>query len=166
MGRPRKQGIELTGAERRALEGLARSRTAPHGLVRRARIVLASADRRSNTEIAREHGLSIPAVAHWRKRFLELGLVGLYGEHRPGRPRTHGDEEVAALLAKVLRERPARGTHWTVRAAGAAGAAGVPKSTVQRYLSPFGVRPHRSKGFRLSTDPEFVEKVRDAAVPT
>ena len=102
--------------------------------MRRARIVLASADRRSNTEIAREHGLSIPAVAHWRKRFLELGLVGLYGEHQPGRPRTHGDEEAAALLAKVLRERPARGARWTVRAAGAA--AGMPKSTVQRYLIP------------------------------
>ena len=144
MGRPRKQEIELTEAERRELEGLARSRAAPHGLVRRARIILASAGRRSNTEIARAHGLSIPAVAHWRKRFLELGLVGLYGEQRPGRPRTHGDEEVAALLAKVLRERPARGTHWTVRTAGAA--AGMPKSTVQRYLALFGVRPHRSKG--------------------
>ena len=111
MGRPRKQEIELTEAERRELQGMARSRTAPHGLVRRARIVLASADRRSNTAIAREHGLSIPAVAHWRERFLAFGLVGLYGEHRPGRPRTHGDEEVAGLLAKVLRERPARGTH-------------------------------------------------------
>ena len=159
MGRPRKQEIELTETERRELEGLARSRTAPHGLVRRARIVLGSADRRSNTDLARELGLSIPAVGHWRKRFLELGLVGLYGEHRPGRPRTRGDEEVAALLAKVLRERPADGTHWTVRAAGAA--TGMPKSTVQRYLALFGVRPHRSKGFRLSTDPEFVEKARD-----
>ena len=159
MGRPRKQEIELTETERRELEGLARSRTAPHGLVRRARIVLGSADRRSNTDLARELGLSIPAVGHRRKRFLELGLVGLYGEHRPGRPRAHGDEEVAALLAKVLRERPADGTHWTVRTAGAA--TGMPKSTVQRYLALFGVRPHRSKGFRLSTDPEFVEKVRD-----
>ena len=115
MGRPRKQEIELTETERRELEGLARSRTAPHGLVRRARIVLGSADRRSNTDLARELGLSIPAVGHWRKRFLELGLVGLYGEHRPGRPRTRGDEEVAGLLAKVPRERPADGTHWTVR---------------------------------------------------
>ncbi len=159
MGRPRKQEIELSEVERRELEGLARSRAAPHGLVRRARIVLASADRRSNTDIAREHGLSIPAVAHWRERFLELGLAGLYGEHRPGRPRTHGDEEVAALLAKVLRERPADGTHWTVRTAGAA--TGIPKSTVQRYLALFGVRPHRSRGFRLSTDPLFVDKVRD-----
>jgi putative transposase len=159
MGRPRTQEIELTETERRELEELTRSRTAPHGLVRRARIVLASAARRANTEIARELGLSIPAVAHWRKRFLELGLVGLYGEHRPGRPRAHGDAEVAALLAKVLRERPAAGTHWTVRMAGTA--TGMPKSTVQRYLALFGVRPHRSKGFRLSPDPLFVDKVRD-----
>jgi putative transposase len=159
MGRPRKQEIVLSATERRELEALARSRTAPHGLVRRARIVLASADRRPNTEIARELGISIPAVGHWRKRFLELGLVGLYGEQRPGRPRVHGDEEVAGLLTKVLRERPAEGTHWTVRTAAAA--SGMPKSTVQRYLHLFGVQPHRSKGFKLSTDPQFVEKVRD-----
>ena len=159
MGRPRKQEIELTGTERASLSDLVRSRSAPQGLVRRARIVLASAVGASNTAIAREVGLSIPAVGHWRKRFLEQGLAGLYGEQRPGRPRDHDDEAVARLLATVLQSRPSVGTHWTLR--GAAEATGISKSTVQRYLRLFGVHPHRSKTFKLSTDPLFVEKLRD-----
>jgi hypothetical protein len=111
VGRPREREIELTEAERRELEGLARSASAPHGPVRRARIVLASADRRPNTEIARELGLSAPTVAHWRRRFLELGLAGLYDEHRPGRPgpaAARTTTEGAGPLAEVPRERPAR----------------------------------------------------------
>ena len=157
MGRPRKQEIELTGTERASLSDLVRSRTAPQGLVRRARIVLASAEGVSNTAIAREVGLSIPAIGHWRKRFLEQGLAGLYGEQRPGRPRDHDDAAVARLLATVLQTRPRVGTHWTIR--GAAAATGISKSTVQRYLRLFGVQPHRSRTFKLSTDPLFVEKV-------
>ena len=86
MGRPRKQEIELTETERASLSDLVRSRTAPQGLARRARIVLASAAGTSNIAIAREVGLSIPAVEHWRKQFLAHGLAGLYGELRPGRP--------------------------------------------------------------------------------
>jgi len=159
MGRPRRQEIALSETERASLGDLARSRTAPHGLVRRARIVLASAAGASNTAIAREVGLSIPVVGHWRRRFLEHGLAGLYGEPRPGRPRSHDDEAVATLLTTVLRRRPGVGTHWTVR--GAAAATGISKSTVQRYFRLFGVQPHRSKSFKLSTDPLFVEKVRD-----
>jgi len=159
MGRPRDSEITLTEIERRSLTECVRSRSAPHGLVRRSRIVLASASGRSNTEIARELGVSVPCVCLWRNRFLAQGLVGLYGEQRPGRPRSHDDEAVAALLNKVLQSRPASGTHWTVR--GAAAATGIPKSTVQRYFRLFGVQPHRTRGFKLSTDPLFVEKVRD-----
>jgi putative transposase len=159
MGRPRTQEIELSEAERDSLSDLVRSRTAPHGLVRRARIVLASAEGASNTEIARDVGLSIPAVSHWRQRFLEQGLAGLYGEPRPGRPRRHDDEAVANLLATVLKSRPRGGTHWTVRSA--AEACRISKSTVQRYFRLFGIQPHRARSFKLSTDPLFVEKVRD-----
>ena len=88
-----------------------RSRSAPQGLVRRARIVLASAVGASNTAIAREVGLSIPAVGHWRKRFLEQGLAGLYGEQRPGRPRDHDDESVRACWRRCC-GRPSVGTDW------------------------------------------------------
>jgi putative transposase len=159
MGRPRKQEIVLSERERGELTDLTRSRTAAHGLVRRARIVLASADGVANTEIARTLGISLPAVGHWRKRFLEQGLAGLYGEQRPGRPRSHDDEAVAGLLATVLHSRPSAGTHWTVR--GAAAASAVPKSSVHRYFQLFGVQPHRWKSFKLSSDPQFVDKVRD-----
>jgi putative transposase len=159
MGRPRKQEIVLSATEREELSDLARSRSAAHGLVRRARIVLGSAEGRSNTAIARELGVSVPCVCLWRGRFLAQGLAGLYGEHRPGRPRSHDDQAVADLLTTVLRSRPEVGTHWTVR--GAAEASGIPKSTVQRYFRLFGVQPHRSRGFKLSTDPQFVDKVRD-----
>ena len=124
MGRPRKQEIVLSEAEREELDELARSRSAAHGLVRRARIVLGSAEGRSNTEIARELGVSIPCVWLWRGRFLAQGLAGLYGEHRPGRPRSHDDQTVADLLTTVLRSRPEGGPHWTVR--GAAEASGNP----------------------------------------
>src|SRR5919202_2484024 len=159
MGRPRKQEIVLTATERQSLTELVRSRSAARGLVRRPQIVLDSAEGRSNTEIARELGVSVPCVCLWRNRFLAEGLVGLYGEQRPGRPREHDDEAVASLLTTVLQGRPAVGTHWTVR--GAAEATGIPKSTVQRYFRLFGVQPHRSRSFKLSTDPYFVEKVGD-----
>ena len=154
MGRPRKQEIELTGTERASLSDLVRSRSAPQGLVRRARIVLASAVGTSNTAIAREVGLSIPAVGHWRKRYLKQGLAGLYGEQRPGRPRDHDAEAVARLLATVLQSRPSVGTHWTLR--GAAEATGISKSTVQRYLRLFGSirtapRPSSSRPTRCSS---------------
>ena len=88
MGRPRDWEITLTEIERQSLTECVRSRSAPHGLVRRSRIVLASASGHSNTEIARELGVSVPCVCLWRNRFLAQGLVGLYGEQRPGRPRS------------------------------------------------------------------------------
>ena len=159
MGRPRDREIVLSETERASLMECVRSRSAPHGLVRRARIVLGSASGRSNTEIARELGISVSSVCLWRSRFLAQGLVGLYGEQRPGRPRSHDDEAVAALLNRVLQSRPESGTHWTVR--GAAAASGISKSSVQRYFQLFGIPPHRTRSFKLSTDPLFVEKVRD-----
>src|SRR3954452_4861615 len=143
MGRPRIREIVLSETERQSLMECVRSRSAPHGLVRRAHIVLASASGGSNTEIARELGISVPSVCLWRNRFLAQGLVGLYGEHRPGRPRGHDDEAVAGLLTTVLQSRPASGTHWTGR--GAAAATGIAKSSVQRYFRLFGVQPHRTR---------------------
>jgi len=131
----------------------------PHGVVRRTQIILLSADGETNSAIARRFGLSVPTVAHWRKRYQAHGQVGLYGEQRPGRPRTHDDERVAGLLNKVLQSRPRHATHWTVRHV--ATETGVPKSTVHRFFRLFGLQPHRSKSFKLSNDPFFVDKVRD-----
>ena len=159
MARPKKQEIVLSDLERTTLLELTRSRTAPYGLVRRAGIVLASAEGESSISIARRIGVSMPTVGKWRKRFMENGLAGLYDEHRPGCPRTHDDEKVANLLQTVLESAPNQGTHWSVRSA--AQATGISKSAVQRYFRAFGIQPHRTKSFKLSTDPYFVEKVRD-----
>jgi putative transposase len=158
-GRPQNRELVLTAGERDELERIARSRSAAHGLVRRAKIVLASAGGETNTSIAGRLGVTNPTICHWRKKWLKQGIAGLYGEVRPGRPRTHDEEAVADLLRTVLKKKPSMGTHWTVRSA--AEATGLSKSTVARMLALFGVQPHRSKSFKLSTDPLFVDKARD-----
>jgi putative transposase len=158
-GRPQDRLLSLSAIEREELERLDRSRSAPHSLVRRAQIILGSASGETNLGIARRLGVSNPTVCHWRKKWFDRGLVGLYGEARPGRPRTHEEERVAELLRTVLDSKPADATHWTVRSAAAT--TRLSKSTVARTFALFGVQPHRSKHFKLSTDPEFVDKVRD-----
>jgi transposase len=160
MGRPNK-ALRITQADRLQLRAMVRSRSMPHSLVRRAQIVLLSGEGESNREVARRCGVSAPAVSHWRRRYQERGLAGLHDELRPGRPRTHDDEKVAELIALVMERKPDHASHWSVRAAAAA--SGIAKSTVGRYFALFGLQPHRSKSFKLSTDPFFVEKVRDIA---
>lgn len=158
-GRPRKFELTLSDTERAQLTAFASSRALPHGLVRRAQIILRSADGGANNAIAESLGVSIPMIGHWRRRYRNLGLAGLYDAPRAGRPRTHDDDEVARLLRTVVQTRPKDATHWTVRAV--ASKTGISKSTVQRYFTLFGVQPHRSRTFKLSTDPFFVQKVRD-----
>src|SRR5262245_64197340 len=115
MGRPRKFELTLTDDERARLTAFANSRALPHGLVRRAQIILGSADGEANTAIAERLGVSIPMVSHWRARYRAHGLAGLYDAPRSGRPRTHEDDEVARLLRTVLQTRPTDATHWTTR---------------------------------------------------
>jgi len=158
LGRP-VAPVALTLEVRRELEGWTRSRTLPAGIVRRARIVLMAADGLNNKTIAEKVGLSGAMVGMWRKRFLAQGMAGLYDEPRPGGPRTIADEQIAAAIRKTLQTKPADGTHWTCRSL--AKDASLSKSTVHRVWNAFGIQPHRQKHFRLSTDPYFVEKVRD-----
>src|ERR1700680_5044043 len=158
MGRPNK-ALLIGEADRLQLHALVRSRSMPHSLVRRARIVLLSGEGQSNREVARRCGVSAPAVRHWRRRYQERGVAGLHDELRPGRPRTHDDEKVAELINLVVQRKPDHATQWSVRSAAAI--TRIPKSTVGRYFALFGLQPHRSKSFKLSTDPFFVEKVRD-----
>jgi transposase len=158
MGRPN-TALVISESEQKELHSIVRSRSMPHSLVRRARIVLLSASGASNRAVARECGVSAPIVSLWRSRYQHDGLAGLHGELRPGRPRTYGDDKIAGLLRTVLQSKPEVVTHWTVRSAAAK--AGISKSTVGRYFALFGVQPHRSQSFKLSTDPFFVEKVRD-----
>ena len=159
-GRP-KEPLTLSDEEREQLESFASSRSLPHGLVRRARIVLMSADGMANTAIAAQLGLTGNTVGKWRSRYLAEGIQGLYGEVRPGRPRTISDEKVAALVRKTLKTKPKDATHWSVRTMAAS--CGLSKSTVHRIWGAFGLQPHRQRHFKLSTDPFFIEKVRDIA---
>lgn len=159
LGRPRTFELTLSPLERTQLAEWAASRSLPHALVQRAQAILLSAEGLANTEVGARVGLGAPMVGHWRRRFQRERLTGLYDAPRSGRPRTHEDDEVARLLRTVLHTRPQAATHWSVRTVAAQ--TGISKSTVQRYFALFGVQPHRTKSFKLSTDPFFVEKVRD-----
>lgn len=158
-GRPRKP-IVLSSQVREELMSLSRSRTLSHGLVRRANVILLSADGLSNRVIAQKVGLSTQSVATWRNRFLLQGLMGLYDERRSGRPRSVAAEDITALIRKTLTTKPTDGsTHWTCRSIAAE--TKISKSEVQRIWSTLGIAPHRQKHFKLSNDPFFTEKVRD-----
>jgi putative transposase len=159
MGRPKTE-LVLTEDERSQLQSFARSRSLPSALSDRARIVLSSADGEANNSIAQRLKLTNATVGKWRKRFIERRIAGLYDDVRPGKPRTIDDESVAQLIKTTLHTKPADGaTHWSVRSVAAE--TRISKSSVQRYFQLFGLQPHRTEGFKLSTDPFFIEKLRD-----
>jgi len=112
-----------------------------------------------NSEIAGKVGLSRQSVCKWRQRYLQEGISGLHDELRAGRPRSISDEEVATLIRKTLNTKPKDGTHWTIRSM--AKETKLSRPTVHRVWNAFGLQPHRQRHFKLSTDPFFVEKVRD-----
>lgn len=157
-GRPVRP-LPLSDAAREQLTVMSRSRTLPHALVVRARIVLLAADGWSNIKIAERLALSRLTVGVWRRRYLQQGIEGLYDEPRPGGPRSIGDEQIAALISKTLRSKPKDGTHWSCRSI--AEGTKLSKSTIHRVWKAFGLQPHRQKHFKLSTDHFFVDKVRD-----
>ncbi len=158
MGRAAAE-ISLSEAERRELEGLVGRRKTSQGLARRARIVLAAAEGLENREIAEKVGACPNTVGLWRRRFAARRLDGLYDEPRPGAPRRIGDEKIAEVISRTLEETPPDATHWSLRSMAAA--VGHAPSTVHWIWRAFSLRPHRSETFKLSSDPLFVEKVRD-----
>ncbi len=157
-GRP-KSPIILSEQEHQQLKSMAYSRSLPHGLVTRAQIILMAAEDATNQSIAEKVGFSTQSVCKWRQRYLHQGISGLHDELRPGRPRSISDENVAALIRKTLNTKPTEGTHWTIRSM--AKETRVSRPTVHRIWRAFGLQPHRQRHFKLSTDPFFVEKVRD-----
>jgi len=157
-GRPKKQ-LTIDDMERATLSGIARSRSMPAALVLRAKIVLACEGEASNQAVAASLDLSPHTVGKWRTRFVADRLEGLYDEVRSGRPRTVKDETVAALINKTLTSRPEAATHWSVRSM--ADETGLSKSTVHRLFQLFALQPHRTRSFKISSDPFFVEKLRD-----
>lgn len=129
--------LELKAEEREELSGFAASRSLPHALVSRAKLVLWSGEGLSNSEIAARLDWSKATVGKWRQRFIRYGIQGLYDELRPGRPRTISDEKVAALLRRTLKVKPPAGTHWSVRQAAEANR--LSKSTVHRVFQTFAL---------------------------
>ncbi|MFD8888874.1 IS630 family transposase [Streptomyces erythrochromogenes] len=158
MGRPKAE-LVLTDEERAALEGWVRRRSTPQAWALRCRIILACADGATNKDVAVQVGSTPQAVGRWRARFVQYRIAGLGDMPRSGGPRTVTDEQVAALVAKTLEAVPKEATHWSTRSM--AKETGLSQSTVSRIWRAFGLQPHRSETFKLSTDPYFVDKVHD-----
>jgi transposase len=157
-GRP-KTPLILTDDERQKLETWASRPTSTQRLATRARIVLACADGLDNKDVAARLHVNTVTVGKWRKRFLEHRLDGLGDEPRPGAPRKITDAIVEAVVTRTLETKPKAATHWSTR--GMAKTVGLSQSAIVRIWNAFGLKPHRSETFKLSTDPNFVEKVRD-----
>src|SRR3954451_2219881 len=151
--------IELTEAEREQLESWSRRLTTWRALAERSRIVLSVADGLRSGEVAERVGVHRNTVAKWRRRFEAERLDGLVDEPRPGQPRTITDQKVDEVIAKTLESAPKDATHWSTRAL--AKEVGLNQTAVHRIWKAFGLQPHRTETFKLSTDPQFVAKVRD-----
>ena len=157
-GRPKKP-LQLTADEREKLEMLARRPKTSQRLALRAKIVLRCADGRTNRDVARYLHVSEKTVSKWRERFRLQRLEGLCDQPRPGAPRTILDQKVEEVVTKTLETTPKGATHWSTRTM--AKEAGISDHSVRRIWHAFGLKPHRQKTFKLSTDPFFTEKTRD-----
>jgi transposase len=157
-GRPLK-ALVLTNEEQTKLEQWARRPKTSQRLALRSRIVLTCASGLSNTAVAGQLKISLATVCKWRNRFVEDRLDGLVDEPRPGAPRTISDARVEEVIMQTLESKPQAATHWSTR--GMAKATGLSREAIGRIWRAFGLQPHRTDTFKLSTDPLFVEKVRD-----
>src|SRR3954464_2915685 len=158
MARPLAE-LALTDDERQTLTTWASRPKSAQRLATRARIVLACAEGLDNKSVAARLRVCAATVGTWRRRFVERRLEGLADEPRPGAPRTITDADVERVVTRTLETKPKAATHRSTR--GMAGAEGLSQSSVGRTWRAFGLKPHQTKSFKLSTDPYFVEKVRD-----
>ncbi len=157
-GRP-KQPVALEPAEKEKLEMLRRRPKTAQRVALRSKIVLGAAEGQSNQEIARRLGITGATVGKWRERFRLRGLEGLSDEPRPGTPRKITDAQVEEAVTRTWESAPVAATHWSTRSL--AQQVGLSQSAIVRIWHSFGLQPHRSETFKLSTDPFLVEKVRD-----
>ena len=150
----------LSDVERDTLLGWARRAKTSQALALRAKIVLACAEGVTNKDVAARLGIWPQTVSKWRARFVKDRLAGLADEPRPGAARTITDEQVETVIVKTLEETPANGdTHWSTRSM--ARATGMSQTAISRIWRAFGLKPHLVDTWKLSTDPQFIEKVRD-----
>jgi transposase len=157
-GRPKAE-LVLSSEERVALERYTRRGTVAQQLALRAQIVLRCAVGVDNNTVAQEVGVWPGVVGKWRRRFVAKRLEGLLDEPRPGAPRKISDDKVEQVVIRTLETLPKGATHWSTREM--ARRSGLSRMTVSRIWRAFGLRPHRSDTFKLSHDPQLVEKVRD-----
>jgi transposase len=159
MAGRRMAALVLSDDERAELSSVAARRNTAQALALRARIVLRCATGAENRQVAADLRIDKTTVGKWRRRFVERRMDGLRDEPRSGMPRTIDDARIEAVIVQTLESLPADATHWSSR--GMARASGLSVSTVQRIWRAFGLQPHRLETFKLSTDPDFVAKVRD-----
>lgn len=157
-GRPKAE-LSVTEDERSELLRLAKRVRTNRDLAFRARLILASVEEPSNERVARRHRCNPHTVGKWRSRFIKDRLDGLYDEPRVGGERKITDEEVEAVVVKTLETKPDGHTHWSTRKM--AEKAGISHTMVGRIWRTFGLKPHVSQSFKISPDPQLVEKIRD-----
>ncbi len=157
-GRPKAE-LTLTDAERSELTRAVRAASSTQAYALRCRIILASADGATNTQICDELGISMPTVGKWRSRFLASRMAGLADEPRPGRPPSILLDQVEQVVTATLESLPANATHWT--RSSMAQRSGLSPSTIGRIWRRFDLKPHIQDGFKISSDPLFVAKVVD-----
>ena len=158
IGRP-KATLVVTEVERRELVRLTKRAHVNRALAFRARLVLACAEDATDTAVARRQRTTNATVGKWRMRFIKRRLEGLYDEPRVGAPRTISDEAVEAVIVKTLETTPKGETHWSTRTMAAK--AGMSHTMVGRIWRTFGLQPHITRSFKISPDPQLVDKIRD-----
>jgi transposase len=157
-GRPKVE-LVVSDDERAELERLTRRAHVSRHVAFRARLVLACANESSNTAVAARHRTTNQTVGKWRQRFIESRLDGLFDEPRVGGPRTISDAEVEAVIVKTLETTPKGETHWSTRKM--AEKAGMSHTMIGKIWRTFGLKPHISRSFKMSPDPQLIDKVRD-----
>src|SRR6266511_3705735 len=157
-GRP-KQDLVVSAEDLVTLRRWTSRPNTARALALRSQIVLDSAAGMTNTAIVKQLRITHNTVRKWRTRFSEQGIGGLLDEPRSGAPRSIGDDAVEAVITKTLESTPRDATHWSTRSM--AEASGLSPTTVRRIWKAFELKPHRVETFKLSNDPQFIEKVRD-----
>src|SRR5471030_2226770 len=156
---PRRKPVVLSADERDKLLSWARRSTSQQRLAVRARIILTLSEGRNNGKTAKRLNITPQTVGKWRERFQTHRLAGLTDEPRPGQPRTISDAKIEDIITRTLESKPAHATQWSTRSMAAV--SGVPRTSIARIWRAFGLKPHLTETFKLSTDPWFTEKVRD-----